>query len=54
MDTNYACGQTEYPTRSSEDPSEDGTVTCKTGSIQCFVFATLGQVGGRCSNGDAF
>jgi hypothetical protein len=32
---------------------EDATIACSSGSIECFVFASVGLVGGSCS-GDPF
>lgn len=45
------CGQAEYPAGQNE--GADATIACSSGSIECFVFASVGLVGGSCS-GDPF
>jgi len=46
-----ACGQAEYPAGQNE--GTDASITCSSGLIECFVFASIGAVGGSCS-GDPF
>ena len=45
------CGQAEYP--AGENEGVDAVVSCSSGTIECFVFASTGKVGGSCS-GDPF
>ncbi|CAE7242175.1 unnamed protein product, partial [Symbiodinium natans] len=46
-----ACGQAEYPAGVNE--GSEATVSCASGTIECFVFASTGKVGGSCG-GDPF
>ncbi|CAK9094176.1 Hypothetical protein SCF082_LOCUS44275 [Durusdinium trenchii] len=45
------CGQGEYPAGNNE--GTDASISCSSGTIECFVFASVGLVGGSCS-GDPF
>ncbi|CAE8595016.1 unnamed protein product [Polarella glacialis] len=48
----FACGQGQYPAGLND--GINASISCDTGTIECFLFASMGEVGGRCINGDAF
>lgn len=50
----FACGQNDYDPQGGAVGTPTASLACDSGTIECFTFASLGSVGGRCSNGDPF
>lgn len=51
--SHLTCAQTEFPLTQGGSAGGSTTLTCDSGTIACFVFASYGKVGGSCA-GDPF